>query len=252
MNFLPQRHYPNAPITEAVIDLMVTPEAEPSLDALESMRDDGYPKKEAIRLNQVQFTEGTATTTQATMGWRFRSDDGAQVYQVRRNGFGASRLTPYQNWQAFNAEARRLWSQYRKATRPTALKRLGLRYINRIDIPLPLDDFGEYLLTAPVVSPHLPQGLSNYVMNLTIPLDDDVTAVVTEAVLNQQMSPSQNAGAQATPPNTVSILLDIDVSQVSSLSVSEDQIWERFELLRRFKNHVFESCITDKTRELFE
>lgn len=250
MTFLPERQYPNAPITEAVIDLVVQPVEGISLEGLGGIQDEAYSQKEPITFNQVQFTGTGATTTQETKGWRFRSGDGLYIYQARLNGFGASRLAPYQNWKAFSEEARRLWKRYRESARPVAIQRLGLRYINRIDIPLPLNDFGEYLLTAPLVSPHLPQGLSNYVMSLTIPIDDVVTVAVTEAILNQVL-PNQAVVAPA-KSDTVSILLDIDVSQPLDWSSTEEHLWERFEYLRKVKNHVFESCITDKTRELFQ
>jgi uncharacterized protein (TIGR04255 family) len=218
---------------------------------LDAILDEAYQHKEPVILSQVQFAGGTAKTVQKSLGWCFRNADGVHIYQARLNGFGVSRLAPYQDWRTFSGEARRLWNRYCDMVKPGVVQRLGLRYINRIDIPLPLDDFGEYLITAPLVSPHLPQGLSNYVMSLTIPIDDVVTAAITEAILNQNAVPNQ-AFVPPVRPNTVSILLDIDVSQMVSDPVTEDQVWERFEELRKIKNHVFESCITDRTRELFQ
>lgn len=247
MTFLPQRHYANAPITEAVIDFGLQLGPDASLESLGELRDHAYPQKDAVVVGQIQFAGTGTMATQGTIGWRFRADNGAYVYQARLNGFGMSRLAPYQSWTLFSAEARRLWNMYRDHVRPVALQRLGLRYINRIDIPLPMNDFGEYLLTQPVVGPHLPQMLSNYLMNLTIPMEGDVTATITEAILNQPLQASQTV-----KPDTVSILLDIDVFQVTGLSLSEGLIWQRLEHLRKIKNHVFESCITDKTRELFQ
>jgi len=251
MTFLPERHYLNAPITEAVIDLVVQPTADISLEKLEMIFDEAYPKKEPLVLNQVQFAGGTTTTSQQSLGWRFRNVDGLYVYQTRLNGFGASQLAPYQDWMTFSREARRLWNRYFGSIGPVTFQRLGLRYINRIDIPLPLNDFGDYLLTAPLVSPHLPQGLSHYLMSLTIPIDEFVTAAVTEAVLNQDAVAMQ-ALVPPLKPNTVSILLDIDVSQMVAVPSTEALVWERFEYMRKIKNHVFESCITDRTRELFQ
>lgn len=251
MTFLPERHYPNAPITEAVIDLVVQPTADVSLEKLEAISDEAYPKKEPLILNQVQFAGGATTTSQQSLGWRFRAGNGLYVYQTRLNGFGTSRLAPYEDWMTFCREARRLWNRYFDTIGPVTFQRLGLRYINRIDIPLPLNDFGDYLLTAPLVSPYLPQGLSHYLMSLTIPIDELVTVAVTEAVLNQDVIAMQ-ALVPPAKPNTVSILLDIDVSQMIAVPSTEVLVWERFEYLRKVKNHVFEACITDRTRELFQ
>jgi uncharacterized protein (TIGR04255 family) len=76
------------------------------------------------------------------------------------DGFAMSRLAPYENWNAVRDEARRLWDIYRSIAKPSKLIRLAVRYINRIDMPLPLGDFKDYLRTVPDVSPDLPQGLA--------------------------------------------------------------------------------------------
>ncbi|HEX4341546.1 MAG TPA: TIGR04255 family protein [Polyangiaceae bacterium] len=241
MEFLPERHYAHAPITEAVIDFGVQLSADPTAENLGEIRDESYAQRDPVFMGHVQFGSGTTSATQQALGWRFRSADGPYIYQVRTDGFALSRLTPYENWDNFSSEARRIWDKYRAVAKPITVQRIALRYINRIDIPLPLNDFGEYLQCSPSVSPHLPQGLSNYLMSLTIPLDELVTVVVNEAILNQ-----------VTKPNAVSILLDIGVSQSLSLPFEEEALWERFGYLRKVKNHVFEACITDKTRELFQ
>ena len=63
--------------------------------------------------------------------------------------------------------------------RPNRLKRLALRYINRIEIPLPIRDFKDYLLTIPEIAPGLPQALSNFIMRLVIPNPEmEATAVI--------------------------------------------------------------------------
>jgi uncharacterized protein (TIGR04255 family) len=53
------------------------------------------------------------------------------------------------------------------------ITRLVVRYINKIDIPLPVGDLKEYLRTFPEVSSDLPQGLSGYFLQLQIPQEDN-------------------------------------------------------------------------------
>lgn len=247
ITFLPERHYPRAPITEAVIDLLTVGAVEPSVDHLEQIGDAGYPGKERVDINEFGVAREGASIKTKQLGWRFRSADGLYVYQVRKNGFGASRLAPYERWESFRGEARRLWDKYREATQPLGLQRIAVRYINRIDIPLPLEDFGDYFLTAPLISPHLPQGLSGYLLSLTVPIDPLVTAIITQTTLSPEV-----VGTKPANPEKLSMLLDIDVSQAIELPETEEGIWERFEYLRKVKNHVFESCITDMTRGLFQ
>ena len=56
------------------------------------------------------------------------------------------------------------------------------------------------------------------------------------------------------PPreNVVSVVLDIDLSSDRNVPDTEESIWEHFEKLHLRKNEIFEACITDKTRRLFE
>jgi len=49
-----------------------------------------------------------------------------------------------------------------------------------------------------------------------------------------------------------SLLLDIDLFREQALPQKDEDIWELFGLLRRQKNVLFESFITDRARELFD
>lgn len=243
----PQRHYPKAPITEAIIDLRVE---LPSGIGLEELRrahagqEQGYPHVTQIKVASSQIHLGDEVTTTAStkpLGHLIRSGDGKQIYQARLNGFTMSRLAPYDRWEPFRDEARRLWNVYKAAVSPQRVVRVAVRYVNRIDIPLPLHDFKDYLRTVPEVSPDLPQGLAGYFMRLQIPMED----IKSGCLLNEAI-------IKPATPNVASVVLDIDVFRDEGLPTEEAAIWESIEDLRIQKNSVFEACITDKARELFQ
>lgn len=241
------RRYPRAPITEAIIDLQV--ELAPTIGLPELQRaqrgeEQNYPRIEQKNLATGKVRVGKQVTTTAStqpMGYLFRSADDKQVYQARVDGFTMSRLAPYENWETFRDEARRLWGLYLEAASPQQVVRVAVRYINRIDIPLPLGDFKEYFRTGPELSPELPQGLAGYFLRLMIPMNDiKCLCLLNEAIV------------EPAAPNTVSVALDIDVFRTDDLPHDEDGLWNLVEQLRHRKNEIFEACITDKTRELFE
>jgi uncharacterized protein (TIGR04255 family) len=243
-----KRHYPKAPITEALIDLGVELPANFSAEDLAKVQkgeEAAYPTVERIDETVGQVLVGpalsAASTTRQHRGFLFRSSDGKHIQQARTNGFTMSRLAPYPRWEEFRSEARRLWDIYRAIAHPTKVVRVAVRYINRIDIPLPLSDFGEYLRTVPQVSTHLPQGLNSYFMQLVIPLDD----IKSQAIINETIIDPARA-------NVVSVVLDIDIFRSDDLPSSEEGIWGFIEHLRDVKDNVFEACITDKARELFQ
>jgi uncharacterized protein (TIGR04255 family) len=247
---LPERHYPKAPITEAVIDVRVELPSDVSLETLGGVQDEAervaYPASEVVRLNEFQFGPGLNATMVREIGLRFRSADGKLIHQARIDGFTVSRLAPYENWESFRAESRRLWNIYRTTVRPVRVTRIAVRYLNRIEIPLPLTDFGEYLRTVPQVSSDLPQGLAGYFMQLRLPLEDaKATAVINEAIIEDDVMAQKR-------DDVLPILLDIDIFRTVEIPSEDDALWDVMDQLRRAKNQTFEASITDKTRELFE
>lgn len=243
-----ERHYPKAPITEALIDLRVElPQGTVvgDLERVQNGLENAYPtKKDRIHAEfQGQIgKEGAAAVARSKHdGYVFTSQDEKQVFQARLDGFTISRLAPYESWQPFRDEAQRLWDVYRSIAKPTKVTRLAVRYINRLDLPLPVADLKDYLRTVPEVSPALPQNLAGYFMQLRIPQEDIKSLlVVSQAII------------EPARPGVASVALDNDILRVDEIPADEDGIWEFFEVLRRRKNEVFEASITDQARELFK
>lgn len=140
------------------------------------------------------------------------------------------------------AEARRLWDLYRQTVAPTSIERIALRYINRIELPLPFSDFTEFILTAPEIAPGLPQELSHFLMQLHIPSPSrDAMVIITETIEKPEGDPS-----------ILPFILDIDAVSKRRLTADDESLWERFESLHDLKNEIFFHSITDKAKELFE
>ena len=162
--------------------------------------------------------------------------DRKYILQVRRDGLTVSRPEPYETWEHLRDEFVRIWGWYETVTKPASIFRLAVCYTNRLDLPLPFQDYREYLNTTPEIGAGLPAGLSGFIMQLQIP-DPDLPGMI---VLNEAMVPPAREGV-------VSILVDIDVFQTEKLS---DPFLEQLELLHKKENAFFGGSITDKTREL--
>jgi uncharacterized protein (TIGR04255 family) len=242
-----RRHYPKAPITEALIDIRVElPEGTTvaSLAAVQVGLETAYPTKKNRNVTTVQgkFGDQVVATAAATKhdGYLFMSCDQTQVFQARLDGFTMSRLYPYESWEPFRDEARRLWDVYRSVAKPTKVTRLAVRYINRLDLPFPVADLKVYLRTVPEVSSELPQNLAGYFMQLQIPQED----IRSSLLINQAI-------IEPARPGVASVVLDNDIFRSEDLPTDEEGIWDFFEVLRIRKNDVFETSLTDRARELF-
>jgi uncharacterized protein (TIGR04255 family) len=246
------KHYNKAPITEAIIDIQVKTVDTVALSELAKLQDregGAYPKKNPILLASVTFGdhendqgEFKTQTSREERGWAFIGADKPYIWQARRDGFSLARLAPYEKWGPFQTEAQRLWTLTRETLQPTELTRVAVRYINRLELPLPIKEFKDYLRTVPEVSSDLPQALANFFLQVQIPLED----IGGMATVSQTILPPTTPDAGFT---TLSLLLDIDVFRMGAPS-DDDSLWALFEKLRRSKNNVFEGCITDQTREL--
>jgi uncharacterized protein (TIGR04255 family) len=241
----PQPRYSRPPITEAIIDVRVTLPSGVTTDTLAQVQvgqEEAYPIRGDLFFQQTQLVPGTGIVPHpgpALIGHSFRSQEGKQIVQALMGGFVFSRLQPYEGWEPFRNEARRLWEVYRAVARPEAITRVAVRYVNRLDVPHPRADLKDYLRVLPDLPTGLPDTVSDFFMQLQVPQE----ALQSMLVLNV-------ASLKPAPPGVASILLDIDLFRATELPQEEASLWDFLERLRTRKNQVFEECITERTREL--
>ena len=251
------RHYAKAPIKEALIDIKfkLPPDVTPlTLSSIFRKVSDDYPQVENTLSveNKSDLKVGQSVLNQTKTsftGSRFLNHDGNQIFQARTDGFTFSRLSPYEDWQSMRKEAQKLLNVYVEHTKAQEITQITVRYINKLALPLPMQDFSVYLRTVPDISADLPQGVSDYLMQLRIP-DQEIDGLIsiTEAIFPKEQQEKE----------FLSVLLDIGLSCNASfkMDASTDtttnlsDCWEFLEKLHVRKNDVFEACITDKTREL--
>jgi uncharacterized protein (TIGR04255 family) len=244
---VPKPPYRKAPITEAVIHLRVAGNATADEQQKVHRRlTKIYPHTQELSEFSVTFdtTGGAATVQQANRGFRLTSEDQADVLLIFPNGLAVARLAPYGAWEQLREKAVAAWGEWRRDTKYRPVDRLGIRYINRIDIPLmrePLLKFDKYLKFHPLV-PNLGGGaLSGYMIQATTPTSNPLwmTSITSSIVV---------------PPPIIdhlSLLLDIDVFRTREIPGKDDELWHTIDEARAIKNRIFESCITDESRKLF-
>lgn len=246
MSWLKNRHYDRAPIREAIIDIQIENSSSLTLGNFERagiLPPQGYAERHKMMRGQLrgQVEEGvlTATASQDPLGYAFVGGEGKHVVQFKVNGFAFSRLAPYQTWEQLRNEAKTLWDSYRQIVGAFPVVRIGLRYVNQLDLPVSMRDFRDYIRSYPEISSDLPQLLAGFFMQVQIP-QEDLGAML---VLNEAIVPPSG-------PDVVSVVLDIDVFKQGLKLESDDDVWNIMDTLRLRKNLVFEGCITNNTREL--
>ncbi len=243
--------FPNPPITEAILDIRVSLPKEITLDVLASLHQDikeQFPTRKERHTWEGGFQVKPGAPPEILSkpdrvdGYLFLSPNGEKIVQSRLDGFTFNKLKPYSNWETFSKEAKYYWEHYIKIVKPINVTRIALRYINRIEIPLPIKDFKEYFLTVPEVAPGVPQGLSGLFMQLVIPKEEiGSTAIIT--MTYDKVDPNK-----AVWP----FIFDIDAFNNNVLLPNSIEIWKKLEQLREFKNQIFLNTMTNKTKEMFK
>lgn len=241
-------HFPNAPITEALVDIQVVLPEDVGMDELElfsSATEGEYPIRQ-IRTawtGQVKFGKdvepeiaGAAPTRD---GYLFRTEDGTEVVQARLDGFTFSRLKPYTDWADMRSKSMRLWDAYEKVARPLQIKRIAVRYINQIQVQMGLD-IREYVSTTFDIAQDLPQAFNNFLLRIQIPFPDPAASVII----------TQTTGEQS-EDESVPLIFDIDVFRVGTPEIDRASLWDQLDQLREVKNQVFFRSVTEKAKEAF-
>ncbi len=245
-----QKNYSKTPLKEAILDIGVTLPGNITISELELLQSrigEGYADKyerRNITLESVNPLQLTLSGEQKLVGYEYQNINQGQILRNQLNSFSFIKLAPYNGWETFQPEAKRLWELYCSATNPSTIDRVALRYVSEFSLRLPMSDLKEFLTTLPEVSSEMPNSaLSSYFMHLEMP-QPDLKAML---VINQNMLPVTEL-----TPKTISVVLDISLVRTEDIPNDNQELWELFEQLRFRKNEAFEACITDKTRKEIE
>ncbi len=242
-------HLPSAPIVEAVIDIRakssVTLDEAITREFLEP-RLEGYGFLDSQHEFSHQVTFGVDTPPQQTTknlwkGVRFRSADEKSIAQFNRDGFVYSRLAPYQNWTVFSGEGLRLWQTFHEMAKPEEINRLGLRFINRIELPAGEAYFENYINPAPQSPRDLELPFFGFLYQETLAVPGHPYAIN----LIRTIQPPQDNGR-------IAVIIDIDVFTVEGLELEEKRLEEMLEEMRWLKNKTFFGSVTDQALEVFK
>ncbi len=240
-------HYPRAPITEAVIQLRMTADVEmKALAKIQHRLKSAYPNSQQLQNVAFSFdnTGRQINVVQNPQGFRLANDDQTDIVMLTPRDLTAARLPPYPGWEHLRANANTAWKIWKAATPRHPIERIGVRFINRIDIPVAdahLFDIQEYLNFYPSTSPITAAPMLGYLLQVTVPTFDPLSiATITTTTLGTNLIPKHH-----------SLILDIDVSRTADIPIRDDRLWPLIDQARVIKNDIFERCITDASRKLF-
>lgn len=210
---------------------------------LKALRAD-YPQSKEIR--RVQFkvnTEaGEIEKTDDPNQHRLANEEENRLVIVGHDSILVSHLAPYGGWEELERAAEFAWKTSRKIAGVRKLVRYGVRYINRLDLPLDSDgsvDYEEYLALR-IRLPEDFDSLNAYEIKFSFDMHDIQAAGTVSSKVAEQVIIDHGA-----------FYLDIDISSTYNLPQNYDDLISKLREVRLKKNNLFEQFITDKAREIF-
>lgn len=243
-------NYKNPPIIETVFDIHVelpTTISPDSLKELSSKIISDYPIQKPRHKFKAEYNFGVAKPAKSEAvdlgidGYLNYSKDEKYIVQFRLDGYAFNRLAPYQGWNDIFPRAMQEWKLYSATLNPITIRRIVVRNINEILIPKTNFELEDYFTNSPR-SPDNTQILNFF---NRIECSPKGGGQQTKAVIIQTIS-------NRIKPGITPIILDIELVLEIGKMIDNGSIELLFDQFHDLKNELFESCITDNTRKLFE
>lgn len=253
-------YLPKAPIIEAIIEIRANSKGEdwnhieeiegftPHLESLYPNQDLRFTYKSELNVGVAGPTTGLSSEIDAI---RYKSEDGKDLVLLLKDGIVISRLALYEGWDDLQDKWKKSWSTYCKVKKPKQISRLGVRFINKIDIPSDgLIDLREYF-TSESFLPIASEKKFYSVSHTCLFERDSKTSGGSVICRYQARSDESN-----TDSTHASFIIDIDVYKPEPFGSQSDfqqlQLVEVLSELRDIKNEIFFESLTDKCKEMYK
>lgn len=164
----------------------------------------------------------------------FLSDDERLVMQVAPDLLAVNQLQPQTEWRAFRSVIQRALAVYHEVAQPAQIQRMGLRYINRIELPNLLQA-SRYVCFLPQVPADIPHAPEAWALRVDIPYSEGEYLRLQSAALT----------------HAPAIVLDIEFATEQLYNPQADDWLRWLERAHTIVGQVFEASITPTAREAF-
>ena len=246
--------YPNGPIREAICEFRYKQDgkwdgAAPGLvySALSNefprrLADDIPPPSSAPQVGSMllgaQPLQLQITPQRPLRFWRENDESGYIAVDPYR--LSVHHFKPYPSWVCFRDIIHKGARAYNDVLEPNGVQRVGLRYINQINLGLAsvaIEDFFDFY---PFVGSNIPQSFSRFHCLVQLDFEDARDSLTL-----------QIGTAKGPVDQTASVFLDLDyfLAQPENFELSESTKW--LDEAHANLESVFEGCLKDSVRALF-
>jgi len=241
------RKYRNPPIVEALCEFQFIP-IQPWDMTIPGLLYEKIIDRFPIKQQQMGFgigfqpkEWGIEQKVEMLQRMQFLRSDKTALVQVGPDLLTINHLKPYPTWGIFKPLIIDNLEIYQEVAKPKGFKRIGLRYINKIDLDKRSRELTDYLNYYPFIPTNLPQMHETFQVRVEIPYEEGRDHLLLTL-----------ASAIPEKPDVISLLLDLDYIMAIPEGIPLDHASDWLEKAHIIVENAFEACITDKCRLLFE
>ncbi len=252
-----RQQYPNPPIREAVCEFRYQEDghwdwAAPGL--VYSALSNEFPQRLADEIPPTPVAPSVESPNLSSPGLQqlemrfvpqrplrfWRESDESGFIAVAPYRLGIHHFRPYPSWERFSEIIGKGARAYRDVLSPTKVQRIGLRYINDINLGRRFVGLEEFFDFYPFVGQNIPQTLSRFHCLVQIDFEDGRDSLTL-----------QIANAPQPEEGNAQVILDLDyfLARPDTFELTETTKW--LETAHANLENVFEGCLKDSARALF-
>jgi uncharacterized protein (TIGR04255 family) len=239
--------YNNPPIIEAVCEFRFGTDTKwdmtiPGIMYGEIQKEFPHVEQRTLQdINLPEDTSGKGTRINTITLARFLSEDKKRLIQVGPRILSINQLKPYGTWPEFKSLIEYALNTLSQKVVLNSVQRIGLRYVNRIEIPEKTVNIEDYFKFRPFLGERLHgYPYTSFMVGCIFPLYGDRDTCKVE--LTNGVPETSDASA---------FMLDIDYSLIKPQDIAANQSLEWVESAHGKVEDFFEGCISDSLRDLF-
>ena len=243
------KKYKKSPIVEAVCEFQFKEDSSWDM-AIPGLVYEKVRNNFPLRRQVARITVGISNTSDepgpqvATVPlMQFLRKDEKSLIQVGAHLLSVSVLKPYPSWQRFLPLIKKGFNAYCDVVAPKSIQRIGLRYINQIEVPGQDIKLEDYLEFRPFVGLGLPQDFVTFALGIQVPYEE------ARDILSIQLT-SLPVPKEST--DRAAMILSFDYFLLKPEGVTLEEAFKWVEIAHKHIEDVFEACITQKLRHLFK
>lgn len=254
MNKSEPRSYKNPPIQEALVevrfrdggefDFTIPGKLHQHADIAGMYAGKPQTQRVSVQVSPASSTPGVVAQVPA-IRIQLVDESGARMLSMGQDALTFHSLRPYEGWATFRRRIEAGLRAFYDVAGKKEVIRVGVRYINRIEIPNVELELTDFFLANPQPPSGLPKAVANFFGRMELHFDDGCKAVLTQASLHDA------------PEGRSAFLVDLDLiwddasTNPATAPLSFDDTLKFIDDLHEREKVAFESLITEKTRGLF-